>query len=133
MYGLKARTIVSPMVEPQATQRRRYVRPFFFQMGPVALCITCVLLLGFMAVLYLSQVGEVVVANHQLQTIRNEQAALERQNQDLVDTIAQEQSPAYIAEQVKKMGLGPVDTKNLWILQVSHMQQIGKEDQSIQP
>jgi len=86
-----------------------------------------------MAVLYLSQVGQVVTSNHQLQEIRNEQAALEHQNQDLVDTLAQEQSPNSIAEQAKKIGLGPVDPKNLWILQVPHLQAIGKADQPIQP
>jgi hypothetical protein len=110
------------------------MHPSFFRMGPSALCITCLLMVGFMAVLYLSQVGQVVAANHQLQDIRSEQAALERQNQDLVDTLTQEQSPAYIAEQAQKMGLGPttpplgVDPKNLWVVQVSHLQGMGQGD-----
>lgn len=142
MYSLKARTAVPPLgvASPKATsrsampaQRRRHMRPFFFHMGPTALCITCVLLVGLMAVLYLSQVGQVVTSNHQLQEIRSKQAALERQNQDLADTLAQEQSPNYIAEQAQKIGLGPVDPKNLWILRVSHWREIGKADQPIQP
>jgi cell division protein FtsL len=109
------------------------MRPFFFHMGPAALCITCVLLVGLMAVLYISQVGQVVAANHQLQQIRSEQAALERQNQDLIDMLAQQQSPGYIAEQAQKKGLRPADPKNLWILKVSHLQEIGKANQPIQP
>jgi hypothetical protein len=142
MYGLKAQTVASSKVTSKSAmpslgvlpaQRRRHIRPFFFHIGPVALCIVCVLLISLMAVLYLSQVGQVVTANHQLQNIRNEQAALERQNQDLVDTVAQEQSPAYIVGQVQKMGLEPVDAKNLWVLQVPHLQEVDKSNQSIQP
>src|SRR5260370_11988656 len=136
MLSLKGRTAVPPLgvASPKATsrpavlplgvlptQRRRHPRPSFLHMGPAALCITCVLLVGLMAVLYLSQVGQVVTSNHQLQEIRNEQAALERQNQDLVDTLAQEQSPNYIAEQAKKMRLAPLYPKNLSILQVPHL------------
>lgn len=136
MYGLKAQAVASPKATSKSAllaQRRRSIRPFFFHMGPVSLCITCVLLISLMAVLYLSQVGQVVTANHQLQSIRNEQAALERQNQDLVDTLTQEQSPAFIVEQVQKMGLGPVDPKHLWVIQVSHLQEIDRGNQSMQP
>jgi len=136
MYGLKAQVVVSPKATSKSAllvQPRRSMRPFFFQMGPVSLCISCVLLISLMAVLYLSQVGQVVTANHQLQSIRSEQAALDRQNQDLVAILTQEQSPAFIAGQVQKMGLTPVDPKNLWVIQVSHLQPIDKGDQSIQP
>lgn len=132
MYGQKARVAVSPQTRSASmlsAQHRRYMHPTFFRMGPVALCITCVLLVGCMAILYINQVGQVVAANHQLQVIRNEQAALERQNQDLVDTLAQEQSPAYIIGQAQTMGLGPVDPKNLWIFQIPHLQGIAKGDQ----
>jgi cell division protein FtsL len=91
------------------------------------------LLVGFTAVLYLSQVGQGVAANHQLQDLRNEQAALERQNQDLAAIVTQEQSPTYIIEQAQKMGLGPVDPQKVWIISVAHLQEIGKEDEPIQP
>ncbi len=123
MDDLKALPVVSPKAPSKSAlsaQRRRPMLPFFLHMGPVALCISCVLLISLMAVLYLSQVGQVVTANHQLQSIRNEQAALERQNQDLVDILTQEQSPAFIVEQVQKMGLKPVDPKQLWVIQVPH-------------
>jgi hypothetical protein len=91
------------------------------------------LLVGFTAVLYLSQVGQGVAANHQLQDLRNEQAALERQNQDLVVTITREQSPAYIIGQAQKMGLSPVDPQKVWIISVAHLQEIGRGDGPIQP
>jgi hypothetical protein len=136
MYGLKARTVASSKVTLRSSlpaQRRRHMHPFFFPMGPATLCITCILLVGLTAVLYINQVAQVVAANHQLQEIRNEQAALKRQNQDLADTLAREQSPGYIVEQAQKMGLGPADPKNLWILKVSHVQKMGKANQPIQP
>jgi hypothetical protein len=134
MSGQKARIVASPKTRSASmlpAQHRRYKRPSFFHMGPAALCMTCVLLVGCMAILYINQVGQVVAANHQLQVIHNEQAVLERQNQDLVDMLAQEQSPAYIIGQAQTMGLGPVDLKNLWILPVSHLQGIAQQDQPI--
>jgi cell division protein FtsL len=115
------------------SQHRRYIQPPFFRMGPAALSITCMLLVGFMAVLYLSQVGQGVAANHQLQDLRNEQAALERQNQDLAATVTREQSPAYIIGQAQKMGLDPVDPQKVWIIQVAHLQEIGRGNEPIQP
>jgi hypothetical protein len=105
----------------RAAKRRSQLHPFFFRMGPVALCITSVLLVGLMAVLYLSQLGQAVAANQQIQDLRARQAVLQRQNQDLVDTIAQEQSPAYIAAQGKKQGLVPADPQALQIIVVPHL------------
>jgi cell division protein FtsL len=111
-----------------AVRRRRQLRPFFFAMGPVALSITSVLLIGLMAILYLSQVGQAVAINRSIQDVRAQQASLQRQNQDLTSTIAQEQSPAYIAEQAKKMGLVPIDPKLLWILKITDIQQNSGQD-----
>ncbi len=128
-----ARTTAS---EPKVVARRRSLtqRRVFWRMGPVALCITSVVLIGLMAVLYLSQAAQAVAINQQLQNARREQAHLERQNQDLISIVAQEQSPAYIVEQAKKMGLGPVDPKNLWVVTVNGLQQVSSEKkQSNQP
>jgi hypothetical protein len=125
MYGLRAQAVADPKAISKSAlpmQRRRSVRPLFFHMGPVTLCVSCVLLISLMAVFYLSQVGRAVTANNQLQSIRNQQAALERQNQDLVDILAQEQSPAFIVGQAQKMGLAPVNPKHLWVIQVPHLQ-----------
>jgi cell division protein FtsL len=136
MYSLKERNGATRAAPPQpilAAKRRRQLHPFFFRMGPVALCITSVLLIGLMAVLYLSQVGQAVAANQQLQRIHAQQAALQRQDQDLVDTIAHEQSPAYIAAMAKKLGLVPADPNTVHVLVVPHLEPIPNQDQSLHP
>jgi hypothetical protein len=99
-----------------AAKRRRQLHPFFFSMGPVALCISSVLLMGLMAILYLTQLGQAVVANQKLQAMLTQQAALQRQNQDLVNVIAQEQSPGYIAARAHAQGLIPVDPRLVQIV-----------------
>ena len=137
MNSLKERTsaplsAVAPQPIP-VVKRRRQLHPFFFRMGPVALCITSVLLIGLMAVLYLSQVGQAVASNQQLQTIQAQQDTLQRQNQDLVNTISQEQSPAYIANRAKHMGLIPLDPKNVQIIKVKNLLPIQNDDQNVQP
>jgi cell division protein FtsL len=69
-----------------------------------------------MAILYLSQLGQVVATNQQIQDLRSQQAALLRENNDLVNTIAQEQSPAYIAARATKMGLVPADPHRVQVI-----------------
>ena len=102
-------------------------------MGPVALCITSVLLIGLMAVLFLSQVSQAVSANQQLQAINAQQAALKRQNQDLINTIAQEQSPAYIADGAHKLGLVPANPSNVQVIIVKHLLPFMNNEQGFQP
>ncbi|MDQ2886151.1 MAG: septum formation initiator family protein [Chloroflexota bacterium] len=136
MYGLKEREDTAQSV-PQRTRlvarRRRQLYPFFFHMGPVALCITSVLLIGLMAILYLSQVSQAVSANQQLQTINAQQAAQKRQNQDLVNIIAQEQSPAYIAAGAHKLGLVPAGPDAVQVLVVKHLLPLTNNQQGSQP
>ncbi len=136
MYSLKEKisspieVVAQPIV---AAKRRRQLYPFFFRMGPVALCMTSVLLIGLMAVLYLSQVGQAVAANQQIQTMQAQQDKLQRQNQDLVNNVSQEQSPAYIADKAKKMGLIPSDPKNVQVITVKNLKPLQKDNQNIQP
>ncbi len=104
-----------------AAKRRRQLHPFFFRIGPVALSICSVLLIGLMAVLYLSQLGQAVTANQQIQQLQRQQTILQRENQDLLYTIAQEESPIYIAEHAKSLGLVPTDSKAVTILVVPHL------------
>jgi len=127
--GASDMALLKPMV---VARRRRRLNPFFFQMGPVALCITSVLLIALMAVLYLSQLGQAVAANQQLQDIHAQQVALQRQNQDLMDAIAQEQSPAYIADNARKLGLVPAEPKLVQVVVVPNIQPI-KDNGHIQP
>ena len=136
MYSLKERKSIGragPEKPIVAAKRRRQLHPFFFSMGPVALSIVSVLLIGLMAVLYLSQLGQAVAANQQLQEIRAQQALLERENQDMVDTIAQEQSPAYIAEHAKALGLVPANPKDVKVMPVHHLAPLPGGDRSIAP
>ena len=79
MSSLKERaTRATPEKPILAAKRRRQLHPFFFSMGPVALSIVSVLLIGLMATLYLSQLGQAMTANQELQDIRTRQAQLER-------------------------------------------------------
>lgn len=136
MYSLKERVGVPPAPPPQpiqAAKRRRQLYPFFFHMGPVALSITSVLLIGMMAVLYLSQVGQAVSANQQIQDIHTQQAKLQRQNQDLAATISNEQSPNYIADRAKKLGLVPADSTTVQVLVAHNIKPIPNNEPSIQP
>ncbi len=105
----------------QAAKRRRQLYPFLFRIGLVALSICSVLLIGLMAVLYLSQLGQAVTANQQIQQFHNQQTILQRENQDLLYTIAHEESPAYIAEHAKSLGLVPADSKAVIIVVVPHL------------
>jgi cell division protein FtsB len=102
-------------------------------MGPVALSICSLLLIGLMAILYLTEVGQAVAANQQLQDIQAEQTTLQRENQDLVNVIAQEQSPEYIAEHAKSLGLVPSDPKTVQTIVVKNLEPIRHDDINIQP
>ena len=136
MNGLKEQKSALQAV-PQRTKlaarRRRQLYPFFFHMGPVALCITSVLLIGLMAVLYLSQVSQAVSDNQQLQDINAQQSVLKRENQDLVNTIAQEQLPAYVADHASKLGLVLADPDVIQVLIIKHLLPFVGNGQSFQP
>ena len=116
-----------------AARRRRQLHPFFFRMGPVGLSICSVLLISLMAVLYLSQLGQAVTANQEIQSLRQQQATLERQDQDLAQQIALEQSPVYIAARASAMGLVPADPKTVIVLVIPHLKPIPSYIQHLQP
>lgn len=105
----------------QAAKRRRQLHPFFFRIGPVALSICSVLLIGLMAVLYLSQLGQAVTANQQIQEYQRQQTTLQREDQDLLYAIAHEESPGYIADHAKSLGLIPADSNAVIIVIVPHL------------
>jgi cell division protein FtsL len=115
----------------RAAARRLY--PFFFHMGPVTLCIISVVLISLMATLYLSQVGQAVATNQRIEDMHSQQLAIQRQNQDLIDTIAQERSPSYISQNARKQGLAPVDPRNVQIVVVPGLQPIPNEDPTETP
>src|SRR5438105_9140183 len=137
MYRLKARFSVAKAAAPLqpilAARRRRQLYPFLFSMGPVALSICSVLLIGLMAVLYLTEVGQAVAANQQLQDLQAQQATLQRQNQDLVNVVAQEQSPDYISEHAKSLGLVPADPKIIQTIVIKNLEPIRHDNNNIRP
>lgn len=136
MYSLNNRIGGSRAVPPKpilAAKRRRQLHPFFFSMGPVALSISSVLLIGLMAILYLTQLGQAVAANQRMQDYLAQQAILRRQNQDIVYVIAQEQSPGYIAQAAKAQGLVPADAKTVHTVIVKNLEPIREIDPHIQP
>jgi len=136
MYRLNKR-IGGPRALPPkpilAAKRRRQLHPFFFSMGPVALSISSVLLIGLMAILYLTQLGQAVSANQKLQDYLTQEATLRRQNQDLVYVISQEQSPEYIADSARALGLVPADPKLVKMLTIKNLERIRQIDSHLQP
>jgi cell division protein FtsB len=136
MYGLKDRTDGHSTIAPKpivAAKQRRQLHPFLFRMGPVTLSISSVLLIGLMAILYLSQLGQAEAANQQLQDLYRQQAVLQRENQDLLDLVAEEQSPAYIAAHAKALGLVPADPKTVQVLVIPGLKPIPRNGGYIQP
>ena len=136
MYSLNKRNGGARAIPPKpilAAKRRRQLHPFFFSMGPVALSISSVLLIGLMAILYLTQLGQAVAANQRMQDYLAQQAMLRRQNQDLISVISQEQSPGYIADAARSHGLVPADPKIVIMLKVKDLEPIPAIDSHIQP
>lgn len=117
----------------QVARRRRQLHSFFFRMGPVTLSICSVLLISLMAILYLSQLGQAVTTNQQIQDLRAQQAVLQRQNHDLVNTVAQERSPAYIAERARAMGLAPANQQNAHVVVIPRIKAQPNGDQPNEP
>lgn len=113
-----------PLKPIMAARRRRQLHPFFYRIGPVGLSICSVLLISLMAVLYLSQLGQAVTANQEIQNLRQQQATLQREDQDLVYRIAQEQSPTYIMARAKAMGLIPADPKLIIVIVIPDLKPV---------
>jgi cell division protein FtsL len=114
-----------PSVPPRGQLHR-----FFFRLGPVTLSICSVLLISLMAILYLSQQGQAVTTNQQIQNLRAQQTELQRQNDDLVNTIASEQSSAYIAAHASSLGLTPAGTQNVQVIVIPNVKVQQNGDQS---
>jgi hypothetical protein len=74
-----------------------------------------------------------VAANQKLQDLYRQQAILQRQNQDLVDVVAQEQSPAYIDAHARSLGLVPADPKTVQLIVIPGLKPIATDNRGIQP
>ncbi|MBV9691299.1 MAG: septum formation initiator family protein [Ktedonobacteraceae bacterium] len=136
MYSLKDRNITlqeAPSRPIRAAKRRRPSHSFFFSLGPVTLCSISVLLIALMAIVYLNQVGQALASNQKIQQMHAQQMQLQRQNQDLQNSIATEQSPEYIANQAKQRGLVPADANSVQVLVIPHLHHIAQPDENVQP
>lgn len=129
--GLRQRRARGSTGQARLASSHRRLPLLFSRIGPVTLSICSVLLISLMAVLYLYQQGQAVTTNQQIQALRNQQAALQRQNNDLVNTIATEQSPDYVSAFAKKLGLAPANPQNVQATNNAHTQDNG--DQTNQP
>ena len=90
-----------------ARGRRGRVVPLLPRIGPVTQTLGCMLLIGLLALLYLSRVAAVSAANQRLQTLQAEQTQLLRQDQLAHQQLGQAQSPAYIRRRAGELGLVP--------------------------
>lgn len=114
--GSRARGTRASSGQAWLVSGRRRFPLLFSQIGSVTLSICSVLLMSLMAILYLYQQGQAVTTNQQIQALRNQQTTLQRQNDDLVNTIATEQSPEYIAAFATRMGLEPANPQNVRVI-----------------
>jgi cell division protein FtsL len=84
-----------------------------------------------MGVLYLSQSSQAVTANQEIQSLRKQQATLQREDQDLISRIAQEQSPGYIMLRARAMGLIPENPKKVIVIVVSNLKPLDNRNNAI--
>lgn len=122
-----------PLKPILAARRRRQLHPFFYRMGPVGLSICSVLLISLMAVLYLSQLSQAVTANQEIQNLRQQQATLQRDDQDLMARIAQEQSATYIKAHAQVLGLIPANPKTVIVIVVPNLKPIDSRNAALVP
>ena len=90
---------------PGAVISRQRQRQPGRQPGAATLTLACLLLLGALALLYLGQVSAVAAANARWQALQAEQTRLLRQDQEEQQRLAAAQSPAYIMDRARALGM----------------------------
>src|SRR5258708_5689414 len=85
---------------------------------PLAPALFGIVLVGLLALLYLSEVAGVEAANTQLRTLRDQQARLERQEAQLRAQLGVVTSPAYIEQRARALGLVPASGAPIFIVRV---------------
>jgi hypothetical protein len=85
---------------------------------PLALALFGVMLVGLLALLYLSEVAGVEAANTQLRALRDQQARLARQEAQLREQLGVVTSPAYIEQRARALGLVPASGAPIFIIRV---------------
>ena len=92
---------------------RRQLATSLFRLGPIPLGIIAAILITLLALLYLNEVGLANQARLRLQQLANQQTQLQQQNQQLLAQQGVLQSPAYIEDQAKRMGMVQEDPGNV--------------------
>ncbi len=101
---------------PLAEARLRRLSPLLVRMGPVTLTLSCLALIGLMALAYLGQVGAATAANAQLLDLRDQHTQLVRRDQALHQRLAEDQSPAYIDRRARELGLEPAPPGSIKVI-----------------
>ena len=100
----------SPTLRARAGDLLRRVWARFTGQRLAWVALECAVVIGLLALLYLSQVGAVTSANASLQSAQARQTSLRRQNAQAHAQLAAARNPAYIDQRARAMGLAPVTT-----------------------
>lgn len=95
---------------------RRQLAATLFRLGPIPLGIIGAVLISLMALLYLNEVGLANQARLRLQQLAAQQTQLQQQNQQLLEQQGTLQSPAYIENRARQMGMIPEDPSKVPII-----------------
>ncbi len=106
-----------PPVKPlQAARARRLLASSLYRLRPLPLAVVGAMLISLLALLYLNEVGLATQARLRLQELATQQTQLQQQNQRLLQQQGRLQSPAYIENQAKQMGMVPADPSQVQII-----------------
>jgi hypothetical protein len=101
-----------------AAARLRQFSPLLVRMGPVTLTLSCLALIGLVAMVYLGQVGAATAANAHLLALQQEHMLLVREDQALHERLGVAQSPAYIERRARELGLEPAPPGSIQVIVV---------------
>ncbi len=105
-------------MSPLAAARLRRLSPLLVRMGPVTLTLSCLALIGLVAMVYLGQVGAATAANARLLALQQEHALLVREDEALHARLGAAQSPAYIDRRARELGLEPAPPGSIQVIVV---------------
>lgn len=100
----------------QAARARRRLASSLYHLGPLPLGIAGAVLISLFALLYLNELGLATQASLRIQQLATQQTQLQQQNQLLREQQGMLQSPAYIENQAKHMGMVPEDPTKVPII-----------------
>ena len=103
----------------QTARERRRLAATIYQLKPLQLGIIGAALISLLAVLYLNLIGLAIQANQRLQQLAAYQAQLQETNQQLRQQQGEMQSPGYIINHAKQMGMVPEDPTKVHIITIS--------------